>query len=45
MSGEAAVDGISYSQRLPHSPAINPVRDHNQASNNKVSSETSFLTA
>ena len=45
MSGEIAVNGISYNQRPPHSPAINPARDHNQASNNEVSSEISFLIA
>ena len=45
MSGEVAVNEISYNQRPPHSPAISPARDHNQASNNEVSSEISFLIA
>ena len=47
MSGEVAVslpiENGSYTQRPPHSPAISPARDHEQVSNNEVSSEISFV--
>ena len=43
MSEAVAVNGISYSQRPPHSPAISPARGHSQPSNNEVSSEISFV--
>lgn len=38
MSEAVAVNGISYSQRPPHSPAISPARDHHHASNNENAS-------
>lgn len=46
MSGEVAGNAIqngSYTQRPPHSPAISPARDRNQASNDEVSFEISFV--
>lgn len=44
MSSEVAVnlplENASYSPRPPHSPAISPAKNHYQASNNQVSSQT-----
>lgn len=39
------VENGSYSPRPPHSPTISPARGHNQASDNEVSFEISFLIA